>query len=226
MKHSAAHTLTEILVGIVVLAVLATLAVVSIQQARTSAASVQCISHLRILVMAHGSYRAEHQGRNPPYSVFYENHNFFGGVLLRRYYLPGPNYAWENGKPLPVPEVEKCPMVRVRPDLALQPDGTITYGMMPHHDTVNLNLHPTPSKIPVLFDAWGSAWQKTLPLRHLRFNGINAAFLDGHVETISQEKSDGRLYWQWWYTAVRSDSLTASDANLGKGDQVGSLTPP
>jgi len=221
----AAYTLAEVLVGIVLLVVLATLGLRFMQGARASAASVQCINHLRILAMAHISYRAENQGHNPPYSLVFENHNFFGTVLLRRYYMPGPKYAWDKGQPLPTPAVEQCPMVRVHPELTLTPEGG-SYGMIPHHDTENLNLHPTPSKIPVLFDAWSATWQTTLPLRHQRFKAINAAFLDGHVETISQERSDGRLYWKWWYGAVRADVLTANDANLGIGDPVGSLNAP
>lgn len=221
----SAFTLIEVLVVIGILALLIALLLPVIDKARLSAASTTCLANLRTLGVAHISYRADNSGRNPPYNDVFEGHQAFGGMQhLTPYYRSGPPYVWDGGKGLPSPATDRCPVTRLRPELDGNGSTYGDYSMMPQNETINLNVLPNQSKIPVIFDSWKSGWRSFVPLRHNNFNGINAVFLDGHVETISQDKSDGRLYWGWWEPAIRD--LNPDDANLGKGRQAGSLTAP
>lgn len=222
----SAFTLVEVLAVLGILVVLVALLFPAVKKFRISAASTQCLANLRTLGAAHASYLAEHNGLGPPLWSDFEGHNSSGYGQLRPYYAPGPPFTWNGTKRLPLPKTDICPMVLLHRELDKDKDGPqyADYTLASGGHDINLSLMPDQAKLPILFDGWSATWtpSETVPLRHNNFNGINAVFLDGHVEVISQDKSDGRLYLNWWNNATRYNK--ANDSNLGNGPQVGSLT--
>lgn len=188
-----------------IIGILAALLFPAIQKARLSAASAGCVSNLRTLASAHRMYEQEHDGKPPPnhYNASHpesEGHAGVGLTLLRRSYRPGPKYVWDADNQFIRESAEICPSVRINklsinlkngPDYDLSSLADKNYGL----------FYSKPSQRPLIWCGFGKAWSTsnpTIPLRHA--GGINCAFLDGHIERISDD--DGRLYHRWWYYAI------------------------
>lgn len=231
-----AFTLLEVLIVVGILTILAALLLPVVNTVRKKAVDAGCISHLRTLGMAYNAYRMEHKGNGPPHIVgettsqyfsFDEGHSYGAFHTLRYYYREGPPYVW--GPHWIIEPIEYCPAARLT-GLAGNPKPTphdSHYKMIPgvwsngELGQALLNGVTTPSKMPIIWDAWGGGYGgETLPLRHN--NGINAAFLDGHVGHISQSLSDGRLYRDWWINATTYRD--PKDSRLGKGEAMGRST--
>jgi prepilin-type processing-associated H-X9-DG protein len=238
-RAEAALTLIELLIVIAVIAVLVSLLLSVVGVVRQKADSASCVSQLRQLAMAHAGYRYDHNGQsppvasNPPTDPLSEGHHEYGFCYLRYYYRPGPRYIWTTSN-IWIPEpFEHCPSVQMN-KLSLNTSASSTtpdYAIRVESADGNIinynNNFLYPSQTPLIWDGWLPNWgggstqtYTTVPLRHS--GGINCAFLDGHVEFISQ--TDKRLYSGWWNVA--SEQPKASDSLLGTGNPLGIKTLP
>lgn len=217
-----AFSLIEVLISLSVGAVLIAMLMSGIGKVRNRAAEAACIGKLRQMAVAYTMYVQDHNGRTPPTIVNAsdeesEGHSFFGILLLRNYY--GDSQIW-SGKSTMYEPMEICPSVRLN-KLTTKPGKGPDYGFSDKMSEQSIAYYTKPSKTPMIWDDWVGNWisGRTMPLRH---EGINAAFLDGHVENIKQK--DGRLYSSWWWAAVtRSEP---DDSLLGKGSPLGSTQVP
>jgi len=217
-----AFTVLELFVSLAIVALLAALVIGGVGKARDNGTSMACISKLRQMAAAYMMYVQDHNGRTPPVTVNKgdedsENHNFMGISLLRVYY--GDTQIWSGSNQLRE-RMEICPSVSIN-KLTMKPGVGPDYGFAEKMSGQMLNYFTKPSKTPMIWDDWTGNWVKgrTMPLRH---NGVNADFLDGHVENI--RSADGRLYSDWWSAAVSQSE--PDDAKLGQGTPLGSTQIP
>ncbi|MFV0338151.1 MAG: prepilin-type N-terminal cleavage/methylation domain-containing protein [Chthoniobacterales bacterium] len=240
LGRKGAFTLLELLVVVSIVALLATLLMATLRNFRLKAAGAVCQSNLRTLATAYNRYRADYRGMGPPSFVkdstrkffpFNEGHTYGAIHALRFYYTDGPRYIrdWLPDYTWKIEPREHCPAAKLTGTLAPSIEAfTSHYAMIPG-DTVKLDDGKTeqgqanlaaiekPSQLPIIWDSWGKGFEYSLPLRH--GNGLNVAFLDGHVENVPQTKEDGRLYRWWWEAAVSKKTIDPN--KLGKGSPLG-----
>jgi prepilin-type N-terminal cleavage/methylation domain-containing protein/prepilin-type processing-associated H-X9-DG protein len=222
-------TLIELLTVIAVIGILAAILIPTVGRVRESARSSRCLANLRTLATAHSMYRVDYKGDSPPGTAnathpLSESHNVPGIQLLRRYYKPGPNYIF-SASPVTflVEPTELCPAAEGTGTQSNQtnPERGPDYGMLARsvkYDT----FYQAPSRTPLFWDGWNPIWNSSrrMPPRHGGRNGINAAFIDGHVEYLAG--SDQRLFVSWWASVTTQASV--NPATLGQGGTLLSTT--
>lgn len=242
-------TLIELLAVIAIMGVLSSVLIISIQRVRASARDAQCLSNLRGLALAHSLFRNEFNRQSPPGNAkpdhpLSNGHNVPGLALLRRYYRPAAtDYVYAQGSYL-IEKTELCPAADSPDTRANQanPDRGPDYGMLCNNAGTNPDGTPnnlsssssnvslkydlfytSPAQTPLIWDAWDGIWTSTprrFPPRHGGGEGINVAFLDGHVSYLP--RTDGRLYKDWWNYAYKNP--TPDDSLLGRGQPLVSET--
>ncbi|MDR1282989.1 MAG: prepilin-type N-terminal cleavage/methylation domain-containing protein [Opitutaceae bacterium] len=249
-KNSPAFTLVELLVVIAIIGILAGILIPTVGSVRKSAADAVCKSNVRQLTTAYVLFLNDRgmvplpeavgpnhdpEGKNPWGLAPGENNNSSGFVLLRYYYKSGPKYTWSSGRWI-VEKIEHCPAGRMtgltKTHILNVPGGTnypnIDYGVRNGLPQGSYRAFGEPSRTPLLWDAINSLWkiwEHWMPLRHGGGKSINCGFLDGHVETVRQDASDGRLYREWWMYATggpgNNPGTEPDDSKRGAGEQLG-----
>ena len=229
LSSRRAFTLVEVLTVVAVIGILAAILIPVVGKVRESARASRCVANLRTLASAHAMYRADFKGESPPGTAnnthpLSEGHNVFGVQLLRRYYKPGPNYIFSySPTTFLVEPTELCPSAAPTQTQSNQtsPERGPDYGMLSRTERYD-TFYAAPARTPLFWDGWNAVWNSTrrMPPRHGGRNGINVAFLDGHVEYIAA--SDPRLFVSWWASATTQPSPASS--TLGQGGSLLSAT--
>ena len=221
-----AFSLTELLVAIALIGLVASLVLPTLRAIRSRAATVGCVANLSRLAAAHRLYEQDHNGKPPPmiHSAAHpeaEGHSGEGVRLLRRYYRPGtPNWIWRpasQGGGYIFEPTEICPSVSFN-KLTTSPNGGPDYDICSLNDKIYSSFYTRPAERPLLWDGFVGTWTPGKPQVPLRHNGaIFCAFLDGHVERITAD--DKRLYHRWGYYAINSNE--PDPAYLESGTPMG-----
>lgn len=236
-QRHGGFTLIELVTTLALVLVLAALLFPAIQAGRSKAAAMGCLNNLRILALAHISYRNDHNGAAPAYVIKSTDpegnlegrlHNYWGLYLLRYYYIKDSYAIFDEKNQFIEVATERCPASRLTGQTVY-----LSQGKAPEYDickldgqpNINLNARCPWSQTPLLWDGWtpmGKLQTGSAPLRHS--NGVNMAFMDGHVEYVTAK--DGRLYSGYILPIYQTGVANSSQEFTGNFLGTTSKTPP
>jgi type II secretory pathway pseudopilin PulG len=218
-SRTVLFTLTELLVVVATLAILAAILLPALQPVRALARQVGCTSNLKQLGHGVAMYVNDSDGRTWP--------SICNGGRCYVYLLYPYGESWA---------VYKCPASSSSP-IAADPAGATTSGIMPGRDygmnnrlgNRSMTSLPTPSKIGGLTDVQGGNWSGSIGshswgwryphARHYsRASMATMHYLDGHVEehrrAYFQGNTDEWYYWQSPGASRRPDCLQQEQPHL------------
>jgi len=219
LNHRIAEgfTLIELLVVIAIIAVLAALLMPAMKNAMVAARTITCVSNLKQIQLAATTYLSDHDVFPPHYD--YRDRNGDGAADGPLWYYDGPTlgihytsyfggpYLGENvltGPSRGAGSVYDCPLL----DGMRNGRNHQSYGinMVTSPNNVNRQLVgmeevEKPTETITFSDAWNygitsdrwSGWYWGRPLFGIRYHDderFNAAFVDGHAETLYEEQVD------------------------------------
>jgi prepilin-type N-terminal cleavage/methylation domain-containing protein/prepilin-type processing-associated H-X9-DG protein len=211
-KTRSAFTLIELLVVIAIIAVLAALLMPALRNARITAQSIRCAANQKQIMLAALAYAVDHDDTFFPHYDYRDMNNdgvadgptwFYDGPKVG-HYTPffGRQYLGENriannttrGKG----SVYDCPLWDDLPWYGVYNDYGYNFNVGPnftYFPPLQFTSIRKPTGLVVFVDAYsytitatrGDTWYWNQPINGLRYHAddrFNAAFADGHVETL------------------------------------------
>lgn len=187
----SAFSLTELLVVLVAITILASMAYPSYARSRMRARTVKCVSHLRSLGQATHVYVQDHAGHLPT-SRRLGTRTVMWTETLWPYVYPGMKYSGYSGPELPKSlkgTIFECPEAAYDRNRKPHLTNVRSYGM--NHNMGDLNDATSellislenPSQICLLADCMNESQLRPYTLNPRHEDRYNALMLDGHVES-------------------------------------------
>jgi len=211
-----AFTLIELLVVIAIIAVLAALLMPAMKNALTAARTITCATNLKQIQLAAVLYLSDHGVFPPHYDYRDRNEDgvadgpiwyydgptlgvhytpFFGGPYLGEYVLIGPSRGAGS--------VYDCPLLDGIINGRNHQSYGINRGTSPNHNYRKVGMEDVakPAGTITFADSWNylispeptHGWYWEYQLRGVRYHPderFNAAFVDGHVQSLYKEDVD------------------------------------
>jgi prepilin-type N-terminal cleavage/methylation domain-containing protein len=193
MKIKNHFTLIELLVVIAIIAILASMLLPALNQAREKAKSIACVNNEKQITLALFNYAQDYDGYLPPgYSMNYPYALRYGATpgaaaLVNNGYLPGTTSDYT---------ILNCP-ANLPPTSGYATTYYWFIGFEKSYKS-SVNRIPANSKQKFLF---GDLWGKQIGIREFNhLNSANWARTDGSVKTYNQNQMTGKVnlsvtYW-------------------------------